>query len=88
MMIFGSTVNDNESSTEKNDDHEINTVNPDYAKMRIRQYCLECSEPISAEHQLQYSGTHFCVNCEEKIEIKRFFLSSYKRRFNRNHNNS
>ncbi len=87
-MIFGSTVNDNESSTEKNDDQQVNTVNPDNAKMRTRQFCLECSEPISPEHQLQYFGTHFCVNCEEKIEIKRFFLSSYKRRFNRNRDNS
>ncbi|NUE67519.1 MULTISPECIES: hypothetical protein [Snodgrassella] len=84
MMIFGSTANNDESTTENNDNHQVNAVRLNNIKMCTRQYCLECSEPISLERQTQYTGTRFCVNCEEKIEIKRCFLSSYKRRFNRN----
>ncbi|PIT12626.1 TraR/DksA C4-type zinc finger protein [Snodgrassella alvi] len=84
MKIFGSSANDNESTTEKNDNQQVNAVRLNNIKMCTRQFCLECSEPILPERQLKYSGTRFCVNCEEKIEIKRFFLSSYKRRFNRN----
>lgn len=83
-MIFGSTANKDQPTTEKNDSNQVNAVRLNNIKMCSGQFCLECSEPISPERQFKYPGTRFCINCEEKIAIKRCFLSSYKRRFNRN----
>lgn len=83
-MIFGSTANNNEPTTENNDNQSVNAVRLNDIRMCTSQFCLECGESISSEHQLQFPGTRFCINCEEKIAIKRSFLSFYKRRFNHN----
>ncbi|MCT6881472.1 MULTISPECIES: TraR/DksA C4-type zinc finger protein [Snodgrassella] len=84
--MLSSTANNDESTTEKNDNQQVNAVRLNNIRMCSNQFCLECNEPISPERQFQYPGTRFCSNCEEKIAVKRSFLSSYKRRFNRNRN--
>lgn len=85
-MILSSIVNNDEFTTEKNDNQQVNAVRLNNIRMYSKQFCLECDEHILPEYQFQYSGMRFCSNCEEKIAIKRCFLSSYKRRFNRNRN--